>query len=108
MQLYRHEAAAQTRLHDLGLDLAGLQRAVLAGAGGWNATTGFHPSSARGSYLYFETTAALRRLLVPAGWEFDELDGQARTYPPGLGIGIVVQSGDELTGTVEASEPRTR
>ncbi|MCV2490814.1 hypothetical protein OF117_15770 [Geodermatophilus sp. YIM 151500] len=107
MQLYRDEVEVQTRLQSLGLDLLGLRRVVASGAGGWNSTTAFHPSSARGSFLYFETTAALRRLVVPMGWEHDELDGQARTFNRGLGISIVVQSGDELTGQV-GQEPRTR
>lgn len=105
MRVYKEESDAQTRLQSLGLDLGGLQRVVAAGGGGWNSTTAFHPSSARGSYLYFETTAALRRLLVPAGWEYDELDGQARIFNPGLGIGIVVQSGDELTGRMGIEQP---
>ena len=108
MKLYAEEPEVASRLDDLGLSLPGLLRAVAAGAGGHNATTSFHPSSAAGSYLYFETTAALRRLLVPQGWTADEADGQPRTFNEARGVTIIVQTGDNVTGVIGEHEPTTR
>ncbi|GAA4748351.1 hypothetical protein GCM10023350_36600 [Nocardioides endophyticus] len=79
-----------------------------SGAGGYASTTHFHSSSAPGTYLYHETTAALRRLLVPEGWESDELDGQPRVWNPNSNIAVVVQTGDENTGIAGTHQPRTR
>ena len=102
------ERQVQSRLEQLGLSLDGLLRVAEVGGGGYRATTAFHPTSAPGSYLYYETTAALRRLLVPAGWDADEADQQPRTFHAGRGIAIVVQTGDEMTGIDGGREPTTR
>lgn len=96
-----------TKLEAMGLGLEGLQRVVSRGAGGYAATTEFHATSAPGTYLYHETTAALRRLLVPNGWSPDELDRQPRVFNEECGVAIVVQTGDENTG-VDGPEPTTK
>jgi hypothetical protein len=106
--MFSEEPEVTSRLADLGLTLPGLSRVIAAGAGGYTSTTAFHTSSAPGSYLYFETTAALRRLCVPDGWGADELDGQARTFDPVRLNAIIVQTGDEKTGLVGEDEPTTR
>lgn len=108
MTLYADEVAASDRLSQLGLSIPGLLRVINSGAGGFASTTHFHASSAAGTYLYHETTAAARRLLVPAGWEADELDGQPRVWNPRTNVAIVVQTGDENTGIVSEHQPRTR
>lgn len=108
MRVFVEEPEVSTRLADLGLTHEGLLRVLTAGAGGYASTTAFHPSSAPGSYLYFETTAGLRRLSSPLGWEHDELDGQARTFDPVRRNAIIVQTGDERTGLIGEPAPTTR
>lgn len=99
----------QDHLTSMGLSASLLTRAVLAGAGGYNATTAFHPRSGPGTYLYQEATAALRRGVHGLGdWAFDEDDRQPRTYSLDRGIAIVVQTGDENTGVNTGRDPRTR
>jgi hypothetical protein len=108
VRLVVEEPEVRSRLEELGLSLEGMLRVVAAGGGGYRATTGFHPSSAAGTYLYMEATAALRRLLVPGGWEADEADRQPRTFHPERGVAILVQTGDEMTGIDGDREPTTR
>jgi hypothetical protein len=99
----------QDHLASMGLTASVLTRAVLAGAGGYNATTAFHPLSAPGTYLYQEATAGLRRGINGRGdWTFDEDDRQPQTYSLERGVAIVVQTGDENTGIDTGREPRPR
>lgn len=97
------------RLSRMGLSVDGLVTVMRAGYGGYNASTGFHPSFIRGTQLYSEATAALRRLVIPTGhWGLDEEDGQPRTFSDVYGIAIVVQTGDLNTGLVNRYEPTAR
>ncbi|MEJ7831733.1 MAG: hypothetical protein WKF79_02370 [Nocardioides sp.] len=82
---------------------------MAAGVGGFTSATRFHGSAAAGTFLYHESTAALRRLVVPQGWGYDEEDQQPRTFSVERGLTIVVQTGDENTGLLEPeAEPRPR
>jgi hypothetical protein len=108
VRVLAEEQEVGSRLEQLGLSLDGLVRVVSAAAGGFNSTTAFHPTPSAGSYLYYEGTAAFRRLVIPDGWEMDELDGQPRTFSRTLGLTVVVQSGDEMTGIDGEREPQTR
>jgi hypothetical protein len=106
--LIADEQEVSSHLEEMGLTLAGLQRVISRGAGGYASTTEFHASSAPGIFLYHELTAALRRLVMPLGWEMDEEDGQPRVYRPETGTAIVVQTGDEYTGIDGNRQPTTR
>lgn len=109
MATIEEAAEVSSHLSSMGLTSSMLSRAVLAGAGGYNATTAFHPTSGPGTYLYQEATAGLRRSLHKSGdWTFDEQDRQPRTYSVERGVAIVVQTGDENTGIDTGREPKTR
>lgn len=104
--MHVHEPAeAVARLSSLGLSTSGLRRVMEAAAGGYAGTTDHHPKSASGFYLYAEATAALRRVTVgaasEAGWNYDELGGQARVFNMRTGVVIVVQSGYDATGVAQ-------
>lgn len=98
----------ETRLQQMGLTLEALQRVVRAAGGAYNSTTHFHPSAAPGTYMYHEGTAALRRSLVPLGYDYDEYGRQPRTFSVEIGVTIVFQTGDENTGLLNGIEPTTR
>lgn len=109
MAVYAEKPAVESQLESMGLSLTGLTRVLAAGIGGFTSTTSFHGSAAPGTYLYHEATAALRRLLVPQGWEHDEDDQQPRTFSVERGLTIVVQTGDEYTGIENPlQEPKPR
>ncbi|TIC86382.1 hypothetical protein [Nocardioides sp. GY 10127] len=108
MTIYANPSEATTQLEAMGIPLEGLQRVVAAAVGGKALTTSFHPSFAGGTYLYHEATAAIRRVLVPLGWEHDEDDQQPRTFSADRQMSIVVQTGDENTGLLGGDEPRAR
>lgn len=107
--LYQEDPEVRTRLEDLGIPPEALLRAARRGAGGFVSTTNFHARSAGGTYLYHETTAALRLELVPGGdWDHDEDDSQPRVYSDKSGVAIVVLTGDENTGIEGSRDPRSR
>lgn len=99
MLLYAEEPEGRGRVEQLGLTVSGLNRVVSTCWAGWSMATGFHASSAAGTYMYHEGTAALRSTFVPGGeWLWDERDGQPRIYNPVTQIAVIVQTGDERTG----------
>lgn len=108
MAIFAEEPEVRTQLERLGIPLAGLLGAIARGGGAHASTTELHASSAGGTYLYHETTFALRLLLSPLGWICDEADGQPRCFSTARGISIVVQTGDEFTGIDGAAEPMPR
>lgn len=108
MALIADEPEVRSYLERMGLTLAGLERVVSRGGGGWASTTKFHTSSAPGTFLYHETTAALRGLCVPLDWEMDEEDNQPRVFRRASRTASVVQTGDEYTGIDGAKQPTTR
>lgn len=111
MAVYAEANEVESQLDRMGLTLEGLQRVVSTAVGGFASTTSFHPTAAGGTFLYHEATAALRRLVMSSGsdWDYDEVDQQPRTFSSTRGLTIVVQSGDENTGLEEPErEPRPR
>ncbi|MET9268739.1 hypothetical protein [Kribbella sp. NPDC003557] len=111
MAVFAEIEEVESQLESLGLTRSGLERVVSAAVGGYTSTTRFHASSAAGTYLYHEATAALRRVLVPSNedWDYDEQDQQPRVFSEVRGLTIVAQSGDEYTGLEDPDEePRAR
>ena len=108
MDIFVEPDEVTPRLERLGLTASGLARVVAAGGGGYSSTTKFHPRSAPGSYLYYETNAALCRMVVPLGWTADEVGGQPRVWDPVRRNCIIVQSGDEMTGIDGPVLPTTK
>ena len=108
MAEYIEQQEVQTKLEQMGLTIAGLTRVSVAVAGAYNSTTRFHSSAAAGTYMYHEGTAALRRVCVPEGYDYDEEGHQPRTFNDQLGVSIIFQTGDENTGILTGIEPTTR
>lgn len=108
MAEYIEQHDVQTKLESMGLTIEALSRVSVAVAGAFNSTTSFHPSAAAGTYMYHEGTAALRRVCVPLGYDFDEDGHQPRTFSDALGVSIIFQTGDENTGLLTGTEPTTR
>lgn len=108
MAEYLEQEEVQTRLEAMGLSIEALKRVVVSAAGAFNSTTRFHPSSAAGTYMYQEGTAALRRACVPLGYDFDEDGHQPRTFSEERGVSIILQTGDDNTGVLTGVEPTAR
>lgn len=84
------------------LEAMGLSREVIVevcrrGLGQYLTATSYHPSNAAGLLLYLELVRSLREMLVPIGWETDDV-GLALTFSEELGLAIAVRSGDAQTG----------
>lgn len=108
MTMYKELPEIESELSKMGTSVEGLLSVVRAIGAGVTSTTRFHPKSAPGTYGYHEGTAALRRLLVPVGYEHDEADGQPRTYSTERGVSVIIHAGDENTGADTGREPRSR
>ena len=108
MAEYTEQQEVQTRLEQMGLTIEALRRVSVAVAGAFNSTTRFHPTAAAGTFMYHEGTAALRRVGVPLGYDYDEDGHQPRTFNDDLGVSIIFQTGDENTGILSGIEPTTR
>lgn len=84
------------------LEAMGLNREIMAevcrrGLTQYLTATPYHPSNAAGMLLYVELVRSLREILVPTGWEIDDV-GLALTFNEAQGIAIAVRSGNAYTG----------
>ncbi|MFC7619383.1 hypothetical protein [Microlunatus sp. GCM10028923] len=109
MTVVTFDRTAEHRLHDLGLDVPLLVRALQRADAEAKQTTGLEPPTAEGSTRYFKTVRFLREELVPLGWDPDNYRNFCRTVHPSRRHSIVVSSGDEFTGLdIHGTSPRTK
>ncbi|MGY3945474.1 hypothetical protein [Aeromonas tecta] len=95
---------SETFLARLGIDQGTLRRAVESGARVYLKATSFHPRTHGGVTAWGETVGILRQELSPFGWKQSDKNGLPVTANGGLGISIVVTSGDKETG-IETGTP---
>jgi len=89
-----------SRLSELfGVDEHEFRQAIISGNLSRQNLTADHPKISRGFVMWMESTASLRKILRPKGWERHEVRNFERTVNRNLGIAILICSGDELTGT---------
>lgn len=94
---------AEARLNELGLSTDLLQECLEHGQYAGDETTPNHPRVSRGWYVWSETNRELRDALLPDGWTKDEENNIPRTVAPDGSHCIVAVSGEEGTGTREAT-----
>lgn len=100
---------ADTRLYELGLSSAMLQRALLRADAEAKLVTGLEPPTAEGTIRYFKTVRFLREELVPLGWQADDAKNFCRTIQPAGEWSLVTSSGDVNTGVfVPGTSPSTK
>jgi hypothetical protein len=104
-----HDAAVSDprRLADLDLPLDLVQAAMRAGDRQARRTTRFDPPMMEGLLRWAATTTALRELLEPSGWTWDDPRNLSRTIHPGGEFAVVVTTGDDGVGLPER-DPGTR
>ncbi len=92
------DGTAEYRLHDLGLTVDRIVRALLRADAEAKHTTGLEPPTAEGTIRYFKTVRFLREELVSLGWDVDNSKNFCRTIHPSREFSIVTSSGDDVTG----------
>lgn len=97
------------RLHELGLTIDQITRALLRADAEAKHTTGLEPPAAEGTVRYFKTVRFLREELVPLGWGVNDARNFCRTVDPHHAFSIVTSSGDDVTGMeIPGRAPRTK
>lgn len=98
-------------LGQLGLTLAILHNALLAGERERRTCTKFDAKSAPGFLMWTRTTRRLREQLTPKprSWRSVDINQLPMAVNPDRTVGIVVSSGDAFTGLdIPGQQPKTR
>lgn len=90
------------KLADLGLTVEIIERVVRRADAEASMCTALDPPIMEGMTRWARTTRFLREELIPRGWRFDNPRNLPRTIHPGGEFAIVVSTGDELTGLLDA------
>lgn len=101
-QLHIQNQAAD-RLSQLGIPFTALSEAVWQGYLARTRMTANHPKIAPGVMMWAETVAVLRDQLRPDGWIKSDQGNYELTVNPAEDLAIVVVTGDEATGMVNAT-----
>jgi hypothetical protein len=90
------------KLAELGLTVEIIERVVRRADAEASMCTALDPPIMEGMTRWARTTRFLREELIPRGWRFDNPRNLPRTIHPGGEFAIVVSTGDELTGLLDA------
>jgi hypothetical protein len=93
---------AAGKLAELGLTVEIIERVVRRADAEASMCTALDPPIMEGMTRWARTTRFLREELIPRGWRFDNPRNLPRTIHPGGEFAIVVSTGDELTGLLDA------
>lgn len=104
--LFDDKSLAMSRLHEIGVGIEALQRAVTAGHAGRISSTPNDPPFIPGTMGWSHTVRALRDELVPHGWRKSDPGNYSLVINDSRKINIVVASGDSSVRT--AATPRTK
>jgi hypothetical protein len=96
------EEEAAGKLAELGLTVEIIERVVRRADAEASMCTALDPPIMEGMTRWARTTRFLREELIPRGWRFDNPRNLPRTIHPGGEFAIVVSTGDELTGLLDA------
>lgn len=104
--LFDNSSIALSRLHELGVSMEALQRAVTAGHAGRISATPNDPPFIPGTMGWSHTVRALRDELVPHGWRKSDPGNYSLVINDSRKVNIVVASGDSSVRT--RATPRTK
>jgi hypothetical protein len=93
---------AVDKLAELGLTVEIIERVVRRADAEASMCTALDPPIMEGMTRWARTTRFLREELIPQGWRFDNPRNLPRTIHPGGEFAVVVSTGDELTGLLDA------
>jgi hypothetical protein len=96
-----------TTLQQIGITEDTLRNAVMRGEIARRSCTELDPPTRGGFNAWAETMRAIREDLVPKGWRHVQ-GGSCPTVSPDGKIAIIVQTGDEATGTQRGGSPRSK
>lgn len=91
----------------LGLTLEPFDEAATKARMEWSTCTDLDPVYHPGSHFAATCVRYLRMALIPKKWTLDNTKNVARTLHPNGRVCILVETGDEFTGTVGTRQPST-
>ncbi|MGE3683085.1 MAG: hypothetical protein AB7G93_15290 [Bdellovibrionales bacterium] len=105
--VHKKTNAIRTQLDKLGLSIEILSETIRRSELRRRQFSGLHPRIVAGIVCWGEKIAALRDMLSPAGWIYDESGGLPKVISPDGKVAIGALSGDECTGN-SSKDPRSR